>query len=326
MATIGYRRLSGSIGLSLKEHGTRGLWWEKRRALVNYLEEDRRHSVHFIGRMTKQTMQDGDVPIFNHDPDGKHRYDVLFVEFGGTNAQFFGKALAETYRLVERHKGPIFYLCDDPDLWFPWKAMPGEDWSRWTVLVNAAAERAGPRVYPVPGGARVLDLPVASLLTPDKPVEKYARDNLVYVGRPDGRSDAFRRLIAANAPFRVYGRSEEWEEYGVRVEEAPPQPQRGAFYAGQIGCLAVADKKHKKMLWRTGRAYHAVAAGCPVLAEANHTLLASNFGAYDDPARVREWVERWRDPARRADDVRQQQGAVARERPILEDTIRECSL
>lgn len=325
MATIGYRRLSGAIGLSNMEQGTRGMWWEKRRALVGHLGE-RGHVVHFIGRMTKQTQQDKMLHYF-HDPEAKSRYDVLLVEFGGTNAQFFGRDLEETYRLVSWHKGPVVYICDDPDLWFPWKATPAEDWTRWTVWVNADVERAGVRAYLSPSGAKVLDLPFASLLAMEPPVEKAIRDPfLTYIGRPGGRTDAVRRLVAAGAPFRVYGRGEEWGEFGVRVEEAPPQPQRGAFYAQQLGCLALADRKHKKMLWRTGRAYHALAAGCPVLAEASHTLLASRFAAYADPARVRDWVERWRDPAQREKDVREQQGAAARDREILEDTLRRTSL
>ena len=325
MAKIGYRRMSGAIGLSLQEQGTRGMWWEKRRALLDYLRS-RGHEVVLTNRLSKATL--GDERVCREqlwEEPGAGTYDVLLIEFGGSNAQFFGRDLEETYRLIAAHDGPVIYLCDDPDLWFPWKATPNEEWSRWTVLVNAAAERAGPRVYPVPGGARVMDFPVASLL-PMAEALPARGDHLAYVGRPLGRGDAFRRLIAAGAPFRVYGRAEEWEEFGLRVQEAPPQPQRGAFYATQLGCLAIADKKHKKMLWRTGRAYHAISAGCPVLAEANHTLLAANFGAYADPTKVAEWAARWRDSAARAEDVRHQQGAIARERVILEDTVSRCGL
>ena len=49
---IVYRRMSGAIGLTDLEKGTRGLWLEKRRALLAELRR-RGHVVDVVNRMTK---------------------------------------------------------------------------------------------------------------------------------------------------------------------------------------------------------------------------------------------------------------------------------
>lgn len=261
---IGYRRLSGALPLGREEQGTRGAWWEKRRGLLATLRA-RGHDVHLLSRLSKNAECDGEYQVLV----GSGPWDLLMVEFGGANRRFFGKDIDATLTLAREHRGPIVYLCDDPDLVFPWKELPEEDWSRWFFAANALCARDL-----MPSGCSYLDMPFGALNTAARELQDVeVGKHLAYIGRPNGRVRPFREIEASGAPVMIYGRDEEWAGFGFVVRPAPSQTERAAFYAAQRGCLAVADAKHKRLGWRTGRAYHALAAGCPVVAEADHPAL-----------------------------------------------------
>lgn len=310
---VGYRRLSGAIGLSDKEAGTRGMWWEKRRALLAELVR-RGHAVHLASRLTKES-----APMAWGDHDGPP-YDLLVVEFAGLNLRFFGDDIAETIKIIEAHDGPVVFLCDDPDLWFPWGRLPLRQYMRWKILVNSPLTE-----QPVPSNASVLDAPFASLQPMLAPVPA-EDERFAYVGRLEGRVKVFKQLVAGQAPFQVYGRGSEWGKLGVSVLEAPAQPQRAAFYARRLGALAVTDRRHKELRWRTGRAYHAISAGCPVVAEAGHPVLASTFARFTSADDLRRMAAQLRDPAERVALVLEQQERAARDRAAMAFALDECGL
>lgn len=283
MATIGYRRMSGAIGISLAEKGTRGLWWEKRLALTNWLHACG-HSIFWLSRMTKAS-QDTGVSV----PPPAH-VDVLMVEFGSSNTQFNGKDLEETHAIVMRHKGPIVFICDDPDLPYLWKTVPAARAKQWRCWYNAAA----PAPFGgQPTGIPVFDFPFSSLQAPASVSLGYQCNHLAYIGRPGGREKQVRALIAGRVPFRAYAKPAEWEKLGVLALPPPNQPDRAAFYASQLGCLVLADAKHKRLGWRTGRAFHSILAGCPAVVEADHVHLAKNFPSFKKASDLVKLAHDW---------------------------------
>lgn len=305
--------MSGAVGLSYQETGTRGMWWEKRRALFDLLARQG-HELRVLSKLTKATLEAGG---YEHLV-GSEDCDVLVVEFGGSNKRFFGDDLAETRRLIRAHKGKVVFICDDPDLWFPWKDLPDEDWSRWTVWVNATGPADS---FPVPPEATVVDFPFSSLQA-TRPPTAAEGDKFVYLGRPSGRAGVFKKLIAAQVPLQVYGRAKEWEELGMMVREAPAQPARGAFYGKQFACLAIADAKHKRMGWRTGRAYHAIAAGCPAVAESDHPGL-SHLLTFSQPRDLVALLARLKEPGARTALVIEQQAKIVGEQALVSAALQK---
>lgn len=256
---IAYRRMSGAIGTSHLEQGTRGMWWEKRLALVAWLRA-RGHTLHYVNRMTKYSAQPRTYAFDD-------TYDVLMIEFGSANQQFYGEDLAGTLGMAARHKGRIIFINDDPDLPYLWKSVPIERQKRWVCWYNAT--------QPQPFGGQPAHLPMRDFpfgaLVPMQAPRDASDDALVYIGRPQGREKQVDALVAAQAPVRWYAKPKEYARWPqIQVQAPPQQPQRAAFYSRQLACLALADAKHKRMGWRTGRAYHAVAAGCPALSSLDH--------------------------------------------------------
>ena len=122
---IGYRRFSGPVGITQQESGTRGLWWDKRLALLRLLQS----RGHQVVPMTKPTKHSAGVWKPVYDPQ-LARIDLLLIEFGGTNMQFYGDDIRQTMELLRRYNGMVLYLNDDPDLMLPWSLLPQENWSR----------------------------------------------------------------------------------------------------------------------------------------------------------------------------------------------------
>lgn len=309
---IAYRRMSGAIGVSEYEQGTRGLWWEKRRALVKYLVE-RGHKVDFLNRMTKHSQ-------FMKTIVSPADYDILMIEFGSSNESFYGEDLELTRKYVNTFHGPKIFINDDPDLPFIWDKVTNI--TNWTCWYNA--------VKPQPLGKQPkeilsYDMPFSSLMEPLEPSNAYQKDYLVYIGRPNSRSKMVKYLVANNAPWRVFGRNEEWEQFGLFTHPAPDQPKRAEFYQHQIGCLVLADPKHKAMGWRTGRAYHAIMAGCPALVESDHHYL-SGFPKFTGIIEINRALHRWRDPDLRREDWKHQIGHMWHERTIADKTLVEHEL
>lgn len=309
---IAYRRMSGAIGLSLEEKGTRGLWWEKRRALFSALQ-NRGHSITLFNRMTKPSIGINSRAAMNFRQDSA---DVLMIEFGSNNTNFYGEDLLETQEMARLHPGKIVYLCDDPDLPYLWKTVQ-TDFDRWSVWMNAryAAPFGGQ-----PAEVRCFDFPFSSLQAARVPSHTYQADALVYIGRAGGRDSAVKDLIQSRAPWRVYGRAAEWNKFLIPVFDAPDQPFRANFYHSQIGCLVLADAKHKRLGWRTGRAYHALLAGCPAVVEASHTALGS-FQQYREGNELHELLKHWRNPEHRLTEWKRQINCMADERQIVDATL-----
>lgn len=313
---IAYRRMSGAIGTSSLEQGTRGLWWEKRKALVQFLRS-RGHKVEFINRMTKFSQQMVE-PKF----DGSH--ELLIVEFGSSNASFYGEDLEETKRMVSAHQGRIVFINDDPDLPYLWKTLSPEQRKQWVCWYNAKK--------PVPFGGQpdeipCFDFPFSSLQEPLDPSAIYQKDHFVYVGRPNGRGPAIKGLLAENVPFLAYAKEKEWTDFPqVKVLTPPNQPQRAEFYRAQLASLVLADSKHKRMGWRTGRAYHAVMAGCPSIIESSHEYLLSDFTSFEHPSQLLSLKEQLQCMNFRANLWRREREALRKDRSIAEATAEAVGL
>lgn len=255
---IAYRRMSGPIGITKFEEGTRGLWLEKRLALVRTLR-NRGHRVDFVNRMTKFSNQ-GSIETLNNN------HELLIVEFGSNNEQFYGDDLLKTLRYMQKHEGQIIFICDDPDLPLFWKKLDPSIIARITCWYNCA--------YPVPFGGQPeyvqpKSFPISGLIECKEP-QTQREEKLVYIGRPSGREKIFTEIFKENVPVQIYGREKEWKEFNIKPLDPPEQANRAFFYGMQLGSLVIADKKHKRMGWFTGRAFHAIAAGCPAIAEFDH--------------------------------------------------------
>lgn len=277
--------MSGPIGLTDEEKGTRGLWWEKRKALLAFLLK-RGHTIDIVNKMTK--------PSEGMQKEFTGVYDHLIIEFGSRNKAFYGSQIEETLQLIKRHRGEYIFLCDDPDLPFLWEELDSIDEKRWTVWHNAVRPQAFGKM---PTNLRVLDMPFSSiqLSVAENKIEcstDYQKTHLVYIGRPDGRKSAFIDLIAQGVPFKVHGRQAEWSELGVKTHESPDQPQRANFYARQLGSLCIADSKHKILRWRTGRAFHAIMAGCPAVFEQTHKAF-EQYKIYKTPQHLKQIIFNW---------------------------------
>jgi hypothetical protein len=311
---IAYRRQAGMIALSPLDTGTRGLWFEKRLALVAWLR-DRGHVVHLIGRKTKASTQPTE-----HRFDGS--YDMLMIEFGSSNKQFYGDDIAETLRMAREHRGPVVFLNDDPDLPFPWKDHA--DFRNWTVWMNGTMPAKMNAAQP---DCPIRDFPFAAVALVKRidKVDDYHR-KFVYLGRPKGREKVFQRLLVDEGlELTIAGRAGDWADFKRHVVDAPDQPKRSAWYRQFLGSLAVADAKHKRLGFRTGRAFHALLAGVPFVAEADHPALApyASFRTADD---IRGYAHRWSDPDARYQALNQQIMRFIGERQICEATAERSGL
>ena len=256
---IGYRRVSGKIGLTSKETGVRGAWVEKRVALFKTLLEYGYHIIP-LSDATGATIDDGFTTFSEYQP-----CDVLILEFGGTNLQFYQKYWDKTVEMITAHTGRIIFLNDDPDLSFLWELLPNEDWSRWTIAANAVNSAEVSKILKCPDGSRTVDLPMSSGMEFAE-FHEGGIEKTIYIGRPNGRTKYFKEFIKSEE-LQIAGKPTEWEDYkDVVVIDNPQQRDRRRFYQTYNGCLAVYDEKHKNSGWRTGRAYHALYAGIPVCA------------------------------------------------------------
>lgn len=283
---IAYRRMSGAMPLSVDEKGSRGIWWEKRWGLIRALRE-RGHKIEFVSRISRASQaQWRAVPLMRE-------HKLLMLEFGSNNSQFYGNDLAQTVKMLAQHQGQVIFLCDDPDLPFIWGEAQALDYSRWTCWYNATRK---PQLPGQPATIPVVDFPFAAL-TRALPYTPAANPHLIYFGRPNGRHRALGWLMQTGLQLTVAGKVKEWSAFPkVRLVEPPEQPRRPTFYKQFRAALVLADSKHKAMGWRTGRAYHALAAGVPIFSESDHSAMPPASRYKTGP----ELVERL---ARLADDT-----------------------
>ena len=160
---IGYRRMSGAIGVTEEEKGTRGLWWEKRRLLIDYFWQQG-HSVFYLSKPTKQSQL-----ALTKEADKIGECDVLVIEFGSSNFQFYGKDLNYRWSTVSREKMKQFHFFANAKFKHPVGSAP----------------------FSVP----VYDMPISSLAQPLPPIESISSNHAVYIGRPNGREKIFQNLI-----------------------------------------------------------------------------------------------------------------------------------
>lgn len=319
---IGYRRLSGKIGITDNETGDRGTWLEKRRGLFGEL----RRRGHTIIPMSKPTKESASQAIFESIQLG---YDLLMIEFGGTNKLYFGDDIAETVRIVKKHDTiPVVFMTDDPDLWFPWESFGNACQGKRTLWVNAVADKRNIAcVGKVPDRIGIVDAPFASLVPMAQNASSPTVQAAAYIGRPDGRSEWLMACAAFTPMVKVYGRQKEWTKIPITLSGEPPsQKARAGFYAAHAACLAVYDKKHVTLGWRTGRAYHALAAGTPVINCGSN--LAIKPWAHTATSRydVEDQVKRFMDQGVREQVWSEQATIVKQDRAIMEEALRDSGL
>jgi hypothetical protein len=110
------------------------------------------------------------------------------------------------------------------------------------------------------------------------------------------------------------------------VYDAPDQPNRAKFYSEQLGCLALADTKHKLLNWRTGRAFHAIKAGCPAVFEPDHGAFRE-YKFFKSMPHLRQIIHNWQeDPENRFMDLNRQQMIIAKDKDTAEQTLRKMGL
>lgn len=317
---IAYRRMSGKIGLSDFEAGTRGMWWEKRKALLKILRT-RGHVVDLISPLTKFSGAGFGRPY------SPAVHELLMIEFGSSNINFYGPALAETAKLFQQHQGPVVFLCDDPDLPFhAWGTDRRSNVFQWLNCTLPAPLKSPDWVINLDMPFSALQSPSRNALRPAQPGDGIAQavnGELAYIGRPGGRTKAIKALLAEKIPFVAYANAKEWKGFDVEVRPAPAQVDRAAFYAEQLGCLALADSKHKRFGWRTGRAYHAALAGCPVLGESDHPGF-KDFALFSEPLQVLRAIDLFK--AQRATIVKTQLAFITNDLRIAEETFVRCDL
>jgi len=278
---IGYRRVAGKIGLTNNEEGIRGAWVDKRIALFKKFFADG-HRIVLLSSTTDATRDEG----LDRQSDN---FDILCLEFGGTNLQFYGKNWDLTIEYVKNHSGFVWFVCDDPDLSFLWNLMPDEAWDRWTILANAVNADATLRALKAPEGVGFMHLAMDKYMEADS-FSPGTIKKVVYIGRNQGRSAHFKNF-GASPYLQIAGKTKEWEDYPLlSLVDVPQQKDRRKFYRNYYGCLAIYDKKHKETGWHTGRAYHALYAGIPVLAPPGNDGLAWCY-PINEPSDIEKFIQ-----------------------------------
>jgi hypothetical protein len=302
---IGYKRYSGPIGVSTEETATRSLWLEKRLALKALLER-RGHQVVFLSPPTPPSR--GLYPY----PPVEQKFDVLFIEHGGTNYLFNKKEIDKTIALIKNHTGRIVHINDDPIL-VPPLAGRGEERgafgqlvdARWSIWLNAKVDKLDfHKALHLDPSIPVLDFPVASMLTEGATYSETKIPRLIYLGNcQDSRWKVLKQVVDAGIPLDIAATTSVDEGLtGGNIIDPPGQSQRRAFYSQYLGCLAITDKKHKKWQWRTGRAYHSLMAGIPSLVEAEHeALIEDGFTPFSSIEELQARIQKLMNPdARKA--------------------------
>lgn len=238
---VGYRRYSGKAFLAGdKVTSTRGAWLEKRIAFVELLKS-RGHEIEIV-----------------NTGDPFKLFDVLFVEFGSNNKVFYGDDITYTEELMSYNgefEKKIIFICDDPEL-FP-KLNPFFVDHYW---VNADNELACSKHF----GVSCESFPFYGL----QEVRRFAGEHngkvVYYGGTSQGREERLSKYKVL-LPIEVYGKEKDYKT--INPKAPPSQEERSDFYRSFAYCLGMQDNKHRKLGWNTGRIYHAIASGIPVLFE-----------------------------------------------------------
>jgi len=282
---VGYRRVAGKIGLTTHEGGTRGAWVDKRVGLFKWMFS-LGYNISLLSEGTEHTRNEG-----VNRSETYHGYDILCLEFGGTNMQFYGKEWMKTVDIIANHKDKLkIFICDDPDLSFLWELLPAdEDYSKWSIWANATNAEEVLRVLKAPVGVKCSHVAMDKYMEADS-FSPGSIDKVVYIGRNSGRAAHFKTL--GKSPYlQIAGKAKEWEDYpNLTLVDVPQQKDRRKFYRDYYGCLAIYDKKHKETGWHTGRAYHALYAGIPVLAPPGNNGLTWCY-PINEPSDIEKFVQ-----------------------------------
>jgi len=249
--TIGYRRVSGKIGLTQNEKGKRGSWVEKRVALLRNLL-----NLNYKIKLLSKTSDETNLPINNND------FKFLILEFGGTNYNFYKKDWDNTVEIIKKFDGNILFINDDPDLPFLWNLLDNENWERWTVGVNAVNTLQAKNILKCPIKTKVVDIPMFKGMV-FKEFNNINNPEMIYIGRPNGRNKYFNEFLKCKQ-LSIAGKEKEWIGFEANIVDMPDQKDRSEFYRKFNSSLTIYDTKHKLASWRTGRAFHAIYAGIPV--------------------------------------------------------------
>lgn len=230
---IGYRRYSGPVWLdATKVKSKRGAWLEKRTALFRRLTER------------------GNTLTIIKNGDDYSQFDKILVEFGSLNYMFHRHDIDFSNEILK--SGKAIFILDDPDL------MPKDIFGA-PVWVNAEAE-ACQKKWHVPCET----FPVYALqdMKPSKP---HNRGVVYYGGTSGGREKLLVKYMVLIPELEIYGDQKDYKH--MKPKEPPTQSERADFYSNFMACLNVTDGVHKKLKWNTGRKFHAIMAGCPVVEE-----------------------------------------------------------
>ncbi len=234
---IGYRRYSGKAFLDAeKVTSKRGAWLEKRLALIDFLKK--RNTVEIIENGTDYS-----------------KFDKILVEFGSLNTMFYADDIKFSEEILA--SGKAIFLLDDPDL------MPKYLLENPTIpiFVNADAEKCSK--YWKRGNFE--SFPVYGLQTFKVPHLENNGKVVYYGGTSGGREDKLLKLSVLVPELVVVGAKKDYKF--IIPKEPPEQTERADFYSSFMACLNLRDAKHKKTGWNTGREFHAILAGCPVVQE-----------------------------------------------------------
>lgn len=232
---IGYRRYSGPVYLdATKVKSKRGAWLEKRIALFQALAER------------------GNTITILKNGDDFSEYDKILVEFGSLNYLFHKPDIDYSNKILQSKKA--IFILDDPDL-MP-KNIFGAD-----VWVNADAYECAKK-WKIHG---ISSFPIYGLQNIRKPSEIHNGKIVYYGGTSGGREKLLRQYQTLLPNLEIYGDKKDYKH--IIPKEPPSQVERAKFYSQFMACLSVTDPLHKKLKWNTGRKYHAILAGCPVIEE-----------------------------------------------------------
>lgn len=305
---LAYIRLSCGIGISDTGTPTRSGWFNKRKKLLQLLNEAGINVI-LTTRPTKDCKGMWEYPCPVEKVDS---CEACFIEFASENYKFHKTEIDESCEIIKRFKNKLkIFMSDDPDILkgnmkiiekISGVSLRGPD---TIILLNADVSRYDWNTYLELEGAVVMPFYIGAML--DRLAEPAAEkiQKILYLGNAEDGSrkkiiDSIRSI--ENFPIDIVSNKKGGSEI-----EAPTQPERLKFMSKYVAFLGLSDTKHKKMGWKTGRVEYAALAGIPVFVEAKHLVYASQgyavFHDIDDlkilvnrvmtePEFVKELVER----------------------------------
>jgi hypothetical protein len=233
-----------------KIRGNRGQWLEKRKAVVNKIRE-RGSKVTFVKNIQDCTYDPTDLSATTTWEKG----DIILLEFGSTNRLFHARYFEVTEALLKDRIQDTIFIIDDPDL------FPKVEGRFKAVWVNAENKEACEKKWP---GQNIELFPVYGLQQVQEPSMNHEGKAVYYGGTSCSREKRLNKIQQTlGDKLEVYGVP---KDYKTLVPLEPPkQAARADFYKRFGACINLTDNTHKALSWNTGRKFHALAAGCPIV-------------------------------------------------------------